>query len=130
MKFVTACFVFLCLFVTACERQRTTQAAGEYDLTSDRDRDLYEDRVEARLKEFEHRFHGLEARLKGLDRIAHERLRVDVDELRARKAALEQKLNDLRRVSDQSWLDLKASIDREVDQLEAAYNLVSANNQP
>ena len=119
----------LCLFIPACERgTRTTRAASESQFVSDQDRHAYEDRVDARLKEFEHRFDGLEARAKGLDRADQDHLRVDIQELRARKDALKQKLNDLHRVSDQSWLDVRASLDRDLDRLEVAYNVVSANN--
>jgi phage terminase small subunit len=94
-----------------------------------RERDAYEDRVEARLADMEHRFDGLEARMKGLDKAAQERLQVDIDELRDRKDALEQKVDDLHKVSDQSWMDVKASLDRDLDQLESAYDVVSSNNR-
>ena len=90
---------------------------------------MYEDRVEARLKEFAHRIDGLEARRKGLNRVQQERLQFDIDELRDRKDALKRKLDDLHKVSDQSWMDVKASLDRDLDQFEAAYNLVSDNNR-
>jgi hypothetical protein len=127
MKFLTACTVLLLLFATACDRApRTTSAAAEYDMSQERD--AYEDRVEARLDEFEYRLDGLEARMKGLEGPAYGNLRADIDELQARKEALEQKLSDLHKVSDQSWQDVKASFDRDLDQLEVAYNLVSANN--
>jgi hypothetical protein len=117
-----------CLVLAGCDRgPQSTRAAGETENVSGPDRDAYEDRVDARLKEFDHRFDGLEARLKGLDRADREHLRVDIDELRARKAALKEKLDDLH--GDQSWLDVRASLDRDFDQLEIAYNLVSANNR-
>src|ERR1700741_3862972 len=104
MRLITACAVFLLLFATACDRApRTTSAAAEYDISQDRD--AYEDRAEARLNEFEYRLDGLEARMKGLDGRDRDNLRVDIDELRARKEALEQKLGDLNKVSDQSWQD-------------------------
>ena len=92
------------------------------------ERDAYEDRVEARLADLEHRFDGLEARMKGLDKASQERMRVDIDELRDRKDALEQKVGDLQKVSDQSWMDVKASLDRDLEELEHAYNVVSSNN--
>jgi len=130
MRFITVSVVLImCLFLAACERgTRTTRAAPDSEGIADRDRQIYEDRVDARLKEFEHRFDGLEARLKGLDPADQEHLRLDIAELHARKDMLKEKLSDLHKVSDQSWLDVRASLDRELDQLEVAYNLVSANN--
>jgi hypothetical protein len=130
MYLKTALVMFVtCLVLAGCDRgPRSTRAAGGSESVSVPDRDPYEDRVAARLREFDHRFDGLEARLKGLDRADQDHLRVDIDELRARKTALKEKLDDLRGVSDQSWLDIKAALDRDLDQLEIAYNLVSANN--
>ena len=43
--------------------------------------------------------------------------------------ALERKLKDVKSVSDESWRDLKTSVDRELDQLELAYNVVAGNNR-
>src|SRR5437667_10411175 len=129
MKLITALMAFLLMFASACDRgPRTTRAASDAEISA-HDRAMYEDRVEARLKDFDHRIDGLEARRKGLDRSSQERLAQDIAELRDRKDALEQKVRDLHKVSDQSWMDVKASLDRDTDQLEAAYNVVSANNK-
>jgi hypothetical protein len=129
MKSVATLMVFLLVFAAACGRgPRTTRAATDAEISA-RERNTYEDRIEARLDDLEHRFDGLEARRKGLDKAAQERLEVDIDELRDRKDALEEKVDDLHKVSDQSWPDIKASLDRDLDELEAAYHIVSANNQ-
>jgi hypothetical protein len=129
MRVITALMVFLALFGSACNREpRTTRAASEAELAR-QDRGAYEDRVEARLKDFGYRIDGLDARSKGLDKPTQDRLQQDVAELRDRKDALERKVRDLHKVSDQSWMDIKGSLDREIDQLEAAYNVVSANNK-
>ena len=130
MKLITACLVLIMgLFMISCERgPATTARAGSESDTAARDRRAYEDRVGARLKEFDLRFDGLDARLEGLDRASQDRLRVDIRELRDRRDALGQKLNDLHKVSDQSWQDVRSSLDRDLDRLEVAYNVVSANN--
>ena len=129
MKLITALMACLLLFVSACDRgPRTTRAASDAELAA-HDRGMYQDRVEARLKDFDHRIDGLEARRKGLDKPTQDRLQQDIAELRDRKEALDEKLRDLHKVSDQSWMDVKASLDRDIEQLEAAYNVVSANNK-
>src|SRR5262245_9407293 len=129
MKLVTALMAFLLLFASACDRgPRTTRAASDSEIAGQA-RDAYQDRVEARLKDFDHRIDGLEARRKGLDKATQERLQQDIAELRDRKDAVEQKLRDLHKVSDQSWMDVKTGLDRELDQLEQAYNVVSENNK-
>ena len=58
-----------------------------------------------------------------------DRLQQDIAELRDRKDALEEKVRDLHKVSDQSWLDIKTSLDRDIERLEAAYSAVSENNK-
>jgi hypothetical protein len=92
------------------------------------ERDQYQDYVRGRLSEFEHRFDGLDARMKGLDDAAQQQLKTDIAELRNRKDVLDQKFKDLKGVSNESWQDVKSSLDRELDELEIAYNLVAANN--
>jgi C4-dicarboxylate-specific signal transduction histidine kinase len=129
MKLITALLACLLVFASACDRgPRTTRAASDSELAR-HDRDMYEDRVEARLNDFEHRIDGLEARRKGLDKATQDRLDQDIAELRDRKDALDQKVSDLHKVSDQSWLDVKASLDRDLEQLEQAYSVVAANNK-
>ncbi len=91
-------------------------------------RDQYQDYVQGRLKEFDYRFDGLEARMKGLNKADQERLKTDIAELRDRKEGLERKFTDLKRVSDESWLDVRSSLERELNELDTAYNLVAANN--
>jgi hypothetical protein len=125
MKFITAFLLSLCLFA-GCERSGRTTRAGYEDPALERDR--YEDRIEARLNEFEHRFDGLEARLEGFDEQSGDRLRLDLAELRDRKDMLEKKFNDLERVSDESWAAVRTSLDKSLDELEMAYNIVAAHN--
>ena len=129
MKLMTAFMACLLLFASACDRgPRTTRAASEAELSA-HDRAMYETRVEARLKDFDHRIDGLEARRKGLDKATQDRLQQDIAELRDRRDALEEKVRDLHKVSDQSWMDVKASLDRDIERLEAAYSAVSENNK-
>src|SRR4029078_646002 len=129
MKLITAFMACLLLFASACDRgPRTTRAASDAELAA-QDRAMYQDRGEARLKDFYPRIEGLEARRKGLDKATQDRLQQDIAELRDRKDALNEKLRDLRKVSDQSWTDVKTSMDRDIERLEAAYNVVSENNK-
>jgi hypothetical protein len=125
MRIISA-LVLSSFLLFACEKSNRGVHAAYGDPEAERDR--YEERVRARLAEFEYRFDGLEARLKGLDSASQEHLKLDIDELRDRKDALELKFKDLRGVSGESWTDLKASLDRTIDQLEVAYNVVAANN--
>jgi len=129
MRLITTFMVLVLLLASACSRgPRTTRAASDSEVAA-HDRGMYEDRIEARLNDFDHRIDGLEARRKGLDKATQDRLQQDIAELRDRKDAVEQKLRDLKKVSNQSWMDVKTGLDREIDQLEAAYNVVSANNK-
>jgi hypothetical protein len=127
MKIAAIVVLVLSLGFSACDRSpRTTSAAPERTLAAERD--AYQDMVRARLAEFDHRFDGLEARMKGLAPSEQEHLKIDIAELRDRRDALERKYDDMKKVSLESWRDLKASTDRSMDQLELAYNVVAANN--
>jgi hypothetical protein len=116
----------ICLLFGGCQRGARTSASPEE--VSKAERQDYQALVQARLNEFDHRFDGLEARMKGLPEPDRQRLKTDIAELRDRKDALQHKFNDLKGVSVESWRDLKSSMDRGLDQLELAYNVVAANN--
>jgi len=126
MKTAMIGLLSVCLLFGACQRSARTSASPEE--MSKAERNDYQAMVQARLNEFDHRFDGLEARLKGLPETDRERLKTDITELRDRKDALQHKFKDLKGVSIESWRDLKASMDRGLDQLELAYNVVAAHN--
>jgi hypothetical protein len=126
MKTAMIGLLSVCLLFGACQRSARTSASPEE--ASKAERDDYQALVQARLNEFDHRFDGLEARMKGLPETERQRLKTDIAELRDRKDALQHKFKDLKGVSFESWRDLKASMDRGLDQLELAYNVVAANN--
>jgi len=126
MKTAMIGLLSVCLLFGACQRSARTSASPEE--MSKAERNDYQAMVQARLNEFDHRFDGLEARLKGLPAPDRERLKTDITELRDRKDALQHKFKDLKGVSIESWRDLKASMDRGLDQLELAYNVVAAHN--
>jgi len=125
MRIFTIGLLAVALALPACQRSSRTSAAPE-SLAAERE--SYEDAIAGRLKEFELRFDGLEARMKGLPKADQEHLKVDIAELRDRKDDLELKFKDLGKVSDESWRELRDSFDRSLDQLEMAYNVVAANN--
>lgn len=128
MRFISMFALSACLLFSGCDRgPRVSRAA--YEDTVRLDRENYEKQVRGLLKDLDYRFDGLEERAKGLDPAGRDKLRRDVAELRDRKAVIEKKFDDLRKVSDESWLDVKTSLDRDIDQLEIAYNLVAANNR-
>jgi hypothetical protein len=126
MRITTALLLAGCLALPACQRSSSTNAAPEKVVAAERDRS--ESLIQGRLDDFDHRFDGLEARMKGMTKADRERLKTDVDELRQRKGALERKFKDMKGVSDQSWRELKESVNHDLDQLELAYNVVAANN--
>jgi len=127
MKTLAICLLTFCMAFSACDRTpRSTSAAPERSAAAERN--AYQDLVKARLSEFDHRFDGLEARMKGLSKPEQEHLKIDINELRGRRDALERKYKDMKDVSAESWRDLKGSMDRAMDQLEVAYNVVAANN--
>ena len=64
MRIATICLLAGCLMSVSCERNPRANAAPEKAAAAERDH--YQDVVGGRLKDFDHRFDGLDARAKGL----------------------------------------------------------------
>src|SRR5262245_49572915 len=126
MKSAMIGLLSVCLLFGACQRGARTSASPEETFKAERD--SYQAMVQARLKEFDYRFDGLEARMKGLPDPGREQRKTNITELRERKDVLQHKFTDLKGVSIDSWRDLRSSMDRGLDQLELAYNMVAGTN--
>src|SRR5213075_302714 len=112
MRIATALLLSACLAFPACQRSSNTNAAPEKIVVAERGRT--EALIQGRLDDFDHRFDGLEARMKGMTKADQERLKTDIAELRQRKDGLERKFKYMKGVSDQSWRELKESVNHDL----------------
>ena len=130
MKFTFA-MLFAALLVTACNRNepQRTQAASE-DRTNATDqmkmeRDNYVKGAEARLSEFDQRVDGLSERAGAITGAAKTDFNNSIDNLRDQRKAVASKLDDLKRVSVESWMTMKDEVDSAMAGLERSYQEVS-----
>ena len=132
MRFPLRMLLAVLLIVPACNRSsepRTTQAAPE-ERTNTRDqkaeRDAYVKSIEARLAEFDQKLDGLDKRAGAMTGAAQTDFKRAIDDLRNQRKAVADKLDDLKKVSPESWTSLKGEIDSAMGNLERSYNEVSA----
>src|SRR5437868_2751825 len=109
VRFPLRLLLALLLIVPACNRNepRSTQAAPE-QRTDARDqmkaeRDDYVKTVDSRLAEFDQKVDGLDKRAGAMTGAAKTDFKQAVDNLRDQRKAVADKLNDLKKVSIESW---------------------------
>ncbi|WP_163558212.1 coiled coil domain-containing protein [Halomonas sp. NO4] len=80
-------------------------------------REVYEQKLQAKLDEWQAEIDKLKARARGAEadaRIEHEK---EIDDLEARRDEARQKLSELREAGDDAWEDVKAGAERAWDSL-------------
>src|ERR1044071_5878336 len=119
------------LIVPACNRNepRTTQAARE-ERTDAREqmkaeRDAYVKSIDARLAEYDQKFDGLDKRADAWTGASKADFKRSVDDLRNQRKSVGAKLDDMKKVSPESWTSLKGELDSAMASLERSYNQVS-----
>jgi len=125
------------LIVPACNRSepRTTQAAPEERANARNDqmkaaRDAYVKSMEARLAEFDQKLDGLDKRADAMTGAAKTDFKRAIDDLQNQRKSVADKLNDLKKVSPESWTSLKGEIDSAMANLERSYTEVSEKYTP
>ena len=108
---------------------RSTRAAAEEERNAadvaKEQRDAYVKSVDARLAEFDQKVDGLDKRADALTGAAKTDFQRAIDGLRAQRKTVAAKLDDLKRVSIQSWTTLKGEVDAALADLDRAYTNVS-----
>ena len=110
-----------------CQDAASTQQKQGERATARQQRDSYQEKAEARLRELKRQIddlntkagkQGSEAR-KGLDR--------QVAQLDRQRVAVQQQLEKVRTASQQAWRDMKPDLDAAMKNLEAAYQHAAAD---
>ena len=137
MKFPLRMLLAVLLIVPACNRSepRTTQAAPEERANARNDqmkaaRDAYVKSMEARLAEFDQKLDGLDKRADAMTGAAKTDFKRAIDDLQNQRKSVADKLNDLKKVSPESWTSLKGEIDSAMANLERSYTEVSEKYTP
>jgi hypothetical protein len=129
----TTCLAIL-FVLTACNRTDRERAGAAPEATTTAEqmkhqRDDYVKAVDAKLAEFDQKFDGLDARARSMTGTAKEDIKGDISQLREDRKGVSKKLGDLKNVSLDSWLTMKAEVDAAVANLETTYEQVSTTHE-
>jgi hypothetical protein len=120
------------LLVPACNRNNPNRARAESEQEStstanmQRQRDDYVKAVEAKLDEFDHKIDGLETRASTMTGTLKKNFTSEIDQLRDQRTMIARKLDDLKKVSIDSWTGMKGAVDSAFSDLERSYETVSS----
>ena len=129
MKVFYTLLLAILLILPACNRDERVRAGGETTEQMKDQRDQYIRSIEAKLDEFDQKFDGLDARAAALSEPARAGFKNAVDSLRDQRRAVTRKLDDLRKVSLDSWQTLRGDVDNALAELENSYQKVSAAHE-
>jgi hypothetical protein len=131
MRFSMPILLSALLMVSACNRNepRTTAAAPEdrTDATDrmKKERDDYVKVMQSRLAEFDQKVDGLDKRAAAMTGTVKTSFKEAIDRLREQRKAVASQLDDLKRVSVESWTTMRSEVDSAFAKLERSYNEVS-----
>ncbi len=132
MKSLIFIIFAILLLVPACNRNNPTGARAESEPESkptadmERQRDDYVKAVEARLEEFDHKLDGLESRASKMTGATKKNFTNEIEQLRDQRKMVDQKLDDLKKVSADSWTTMKGDVDSALSDQERSYETVSS----
>ena|SRR5438046_59047 len=89
------------------------------------ERDDYVKSVQARLAELDQKFDGLDKRAGAMTGAAKTDFNHVIDSLREQRKSVDAKLDDLKKVSIESWTTLKGEVDSALASLDRSYTEVS-----
>jgi hypothetical protein len=89
------------------------------------ERDAYVKSTDARLAEYDQKFDGLDKRAATLTGQTKTNFKNAIDDLRDQRKAVAAKLDDLKKVSPETWTTLKGQVDASLTSLDRSYNKVS-----
>src|SRR5215510_4544732 len=131
VKFPLRMLLAILLIVPACNRNepRNTQAASEERTNTveqmKNERDAYVNSTEARLAEFDQKFDGLDERAGAMTGATKTNFKKAIEGLRDQQKAVASKLDDLKKVSIESWTTLRGEVDSALASLDRSYTQVS-----
>src|SRR5262245_21704429 len=124
-------FVAVLLVLPACNRDRVRASSDENRPSEQmkQQRDDYIRSVNAKLDEFDQKLDGLDARAKAMTAPEKRDFQESVDRLRDERKGVSRKLDDMKKVSPDSWMPLKTEVDDAMASLERSYEQVSATHE-
>jgi Skp family chaperone for outer membrane proteins len=93
------------------------------------ERDDYAKSIDARLSEFDQKVDGLNERAGAMTGATQTNFKRAIDGLRDQRKAVADKLDDLKKVSVESWTTLRGEVDAAMANLDRSYEQVSDTYQ-
>jgi predicted nuclease with TOPRIM domain len=89
-------------------------------------KEAYQEKIEAQLKEWSAKITELKAKADKTSADAKIKLYQELDDLKARKEAAQQKLNEIKAASAEKWESLKTASDKAVEDLKHKWESIKA----
>jgi hypothetical protein len=123
------------LLLPACNRNNTaaradTEAESTARANMERQRDDYVTTVNAKLDEFDKKVDGLDERTAAMKDATKQNFKNEIGQLRDQRKMVAQKLDDLKKVSIDTWTTVKGDVDLALADLERSYETTSAKFEP
>ena len=131
MKFIYPMLLTLALIFPACSRTDNdrVRAASPNPQQQKQERDDYVNAMNAKLKEFDDKLDGLDARANAMSGTAKDDFKKSIDSLHNQRDEVAEKLDDLKKVSADSWMSLKSDADNAMANLDRSYAQVSSSHE-
>jgi hypothetical protein len=95
--------------------------------TAKEEEQVYQDRVEANLRDLDQQIDALKVKMKKENKVEHKQLDQQMAELERKRDVAHQKLEKLGTSSQEAWGDMRSGIDAAMDDLEAAYEQAASH---
>jgi uncharacterized protein YbjQ (UPF0145 family) len=89
-------------------------------------KEAYQEKIEAQLKEWSAKLHEMKAKADKATADAKIEMYKQIDHLRAQKDAAQQKLNDIKGASAESWEALKTGSEKALEEMKKTWESVKA----
>ena len=86
----------------------------------------YQERVEAKLKEFNQKLDDLKERAGKIEKESKEKFNEEIEVLRQKQETANRKLEELKSSSSKAWEKMKKEMDSSIKELEKAYDQVKS----
>jgi TolA-binding protein len=109
------------------ETNRASQNVDSAAETAKEEEQVYQDRVEANLRDLDQQIDALKVKMKKENKVEHKQLDQQMAELERKRDVAHQKLEKLGTSSQEAWGDMRSGIDAAMDDLEAAYEQAASH---
>jgi len=110
-----------------CQEAASAQQKNGEHPTASQQRDSYQEKAEARLRELKRQIDGLNAKASKQSGEARKEFNRQIADLDRQRASVQQQLEKLKTTSQQAWRDMRPNLEAAMKNLEAAYQRAAAD---